>query len=117
MSLVKKFFFSKFDLFWLKLWIHFCYYIKAVPGEVAEWSIALDLKSSEPKGSVGSNPTLSVFFQVAFSFVAYTKLSIAKLFVIDNKISVVLINSSSSILIFSLEVTRTFATSQPKEKT
>jgi hypothetical protein len=29
-------------------------------GEVAEWSIALDLKSSEPKGSVGSNPTLSV---------------------------------------------------------
>ncbi len=29
-------------------------------GEVAEWSIALDLKSSEPEGSVGSNPTLSV---------------------------------------------------------
>ena len=27
---------------------------------MAEWSIALDLKSSEPKGSVGSNPTLSV---------------------------------------------------------
>ena len=30
------------------------------PGEVAEWSIASDLKSDEPKGSVGSNPTLSV---------------------------------------------------------
>ena len=29
-------------------------------GEVAEWSIALDLKSSEPKGSEGSNPSLSV---------------------------------------------------------
>jgi purine-nucleoside phosphorylase len=28
-------------------------------GEVAEWSIAFDLKSNEPKGSVGSNPTLS----------------------------------------------------------
>lgn len=31
------------------------------PGEVAEWSNALDLKSSVPKGTVGSNPTLSVF--------------------------------------------------------
>ena len=30
------------------------------PGEVAEWSNALDLKSSVPKGTVGSNPTLSV---------------------------------------------------------
>jgi hypothetical protein len=30
------------------------------PGEVAEWSNAFDLKSNEPKGSVGSNPTLSV---------------------------------------------------------
>lgn len=29
-------------------------------GEVAEWSNALGLKPSEPKGSVGSNPTLSV---------------------------------------------------------
>ena len=29
-------------------------------GEVAEWSNALDLKSSVPKGTVGSNPTLSV---------------------------------------------------------
>jgi hypothetical protein len=29
-------------------------------GEVAEWSIALDLKSSVPQGTVGSNPTLSV---------------------------------------------------------
>ena len=29
-------------------------------GEVAEWSNALDLKSSELQGSVGSNPTLSV---------------------------------------------------------
>ena len=31
------------------------------PGEVAEWSNAPDLKSGELKGSVGSNPTLSVF--------------------------------------------------------
>ncbi len=31
-----------------------------VPGEVAEWSNAPDLKSGELKGSVGSNPTLSV---------------------------------------------------------
>jgi hypothetical protein len=30
------------------------------PGEVAEWSNALDLKSSDSKESVGSNPTLSV---------------------------------------------------------
>lgn len=30
------------------------------PGEVAEWSNAPDLKSGELKGSVGSNPTLSV---------------------------------------------------------
>lgn len=29
-------------------------------GEVAEWSNALDLKSSFPQGNVGSNPTLSV---------------------------------------------------------
>jgi hypothetical protein len=28
---------------------------------VAEWSNAPDLKSGELKGSVGSNPTLSVF--------------------------------------------------------
>jgi hypothetical protein len=32
------------------------------PGEVAEWSIASDLKSDEPKGSVSSNLTLSVDF-------------------------------------------------------
>ena len=32
----------------------------AEPGEVAEWSNASDLKSDEPQGSVGSNPTLSV---------------------------------------------------------
>jgi hypothetical protein len=32
----------------------------ASPGEVAEWSIALDLKSSEAKASEGSNPSLSV---------------------------------------------------------
>lgn len=32
----------------------------SLPGEVAEWSNALDLKSSEPKGSVSSNLTLSV---------------------------------------------------------
>lgn len=31
-------------------------------GEVAEWSNALDLKSSVPQGTVGSNPTLSVEF-------------------------------------------------------
>ena len=29
-------------------------------GEVAEWANALDLKSSDVKASVGSNPTLSV---------------------------------------------------------
>ncbi|MFM2431472.1 MAG: hypothetical protein RLZZ511_2685 [Cyanobacteriota bacterium] len=29
-------------------------------GEVAEWSIAPDLKSGVPQGTVGSNPTLSV---------------------------------------------------------
>jgi len=29
-------------------------------GKVAEWSIALDLKSSDWQQSVGSNPTLSV---------------------------------------------------------
>ncbi len=28
-------------------------------GEVAEWSIAPDLKSGEPQGSEGSNPSLS----------------------------------------------------------
>jgi hypothetical protein len=28
-------------------------------GEVAEWSIAADLKSAEPQGSGGSNPSLS----------------------------------------------------------
>ncbi len=28
-------------------------------GEVAEWSIVLDSKSSVPPGTVGSNPTLS----------------------------------------------------------
>ncbi len=32
-------------------------------GEVAEWSNALDLKSSDVKASVGSNPTLSVFYK------------------------------------------------------
>ncbi|VEP14874.1 hypothetical protein H1P_2940005 [Hyella patelloides LEGE 07179] len=35
--------------------------LKPYSGEVAEWSIALDLKSSVPCGTVGSNPTLSVF--------------------------------------------------------
>ena len=40
--------------------IQVCYDIKAISGEVAEWSIALDLKSSVPRGTVGSNPTLSV---------------------------------------------------------
>ncbi len=34
------------------------------PGQVAEWFKALDSKSSEPsKGSVGSTPTLSAFFE------------------------------------------------------
>jgi|NOAtaT_7_FD_contig_123_56361_length_1979_multi_10_in_2_out_1_1 hypothetical protein len=32
-------------------------------GEVAEWSIALDLKSSNQQWFVGSNPTLSVLNQ------------------------------------------------------
>jgi hypothetical protein len=30
-------------------------------GEVAEWSIATDLKSVVPQGTGGSNPLLSVF--------------------------------------------------------
>jgi hypothetical protein len=30
---------------------------------VAEWSIAADLKSAEPQGSGGSNPSLSANFQ------------------------------------------------------
>ena len=29
------------------------------PGEVTEWSIVPDSKSGVPKGTVGSNPTLS----------------------------------------------------------
>ena len=32
----------------------------AAPGEVVEWLMALVLKTSEVKASVGSNPTLSV---------------------------------------------------------
>ncbi len=32
-------------------------------GEVAEWSIAADLKSAEPQGSGGSNPSLSASFE------------------------------------------------------
>ena len=35
-------------------------FYKAGLGEVAEWAIALDLKSSEVKASEGSNPSLSV---------------------------------------------------------
>ena len=31
-----------------------------LPGEVVEWLMALVLKTSEVKASVGSNPTLSV---------------------------------------------------------
>ncbi|CDI00880.1 hypothetical protein BN873_10136 [Candidatus Competibacter denitrificans Run_A_D11] len=31
----------------------------ALIGEVAEWSIATVLKTVDPRGSVGSNPTLS----------------------------------------------------------
>ncbi len=30
-----------------------------VPGEMAEWSIAAVLKTVEPRGSGGSNPSLS----------------------------------------------------------
>jgi hypothetical protein len=48
---------------WCNLFVNsvlFWYDEVDAPGEVAEWSNALDLKSSEPKGSVGSNPTLSV---------------------------------------------------------
>jgi len=30
---------------------------------VAEWSIAADLKSAEPQGSGGSNPSLSASFE------------------------------------------------------
>jgi hypothetical protein len=35
-------------------------------GEVAEWSIASDLKSDEPKGSVSSNLTLSVLSYIGW---------------------------------------------------
>jgi hypothetical protein len=35
-------------------------------GEVAEWSIAADLKSAEPQGSGGSNPSLSASFVKSF---------------------------------------------------
>ena len=31
------------------------------PGEVVEWLMAPVLKTGDPQGSVGSNPTLSVF--------------------------------------------------------
>jgi hypothetical protein len=47
------------------------------PGEVAEWSIVLDSKSSELKGSEGSNPSLSAsnrnkpLISRAFSFSAF----------------------------------------------
>ena len=43
-------------------------------GEVAEWSIALDLKSSEPKGSEGSNPSLSVISFRHYSVVSAIEL-------------------------------------------
>jgi hypothetical protein len=44
-----------------KMTIHF----RANPasGEVVEWSIAPVLKTGEPQGSVGSNPTLSAIFR------------------------------------------------------
>ena len=35
---------------------------KCIPGGVVEWSIAPVLKTGEPKGSVGSNPTPSATF-------------------------------------------------------
>jgi hypothetical protein len=36
-----------------------CLSATIISGEVAEWSIVLDSKSSVPPGTVGSNPTLS----------------------------------------------------------
>ena len=34
--------------------------VGAIPGEVVEWLMAPVLKTGDPQGSVGSNPTLSV---------------------------------------------------------
>ena len=36
--------------------------VRVVSGEVVEWLMALVLKTSDVKASVGSNPTLSVLF-------------------------------------------------------
>jgi hypothetical protein len=36
--------------------------VKVASGEVVEWLMALVLKTSDVKASVGSNPTLSVLF-------------------------------------------------------
>ena len=38
--------------------------VRVVSGEVVEWLMALVLKTSDVKASVGSNPTLSVLFRV-----------------------------------------------------
>ena len=43
-------------LLWTK---HGLYAAGFITGEVAEWSIATVLKTVDPQGSVGSNPTLS----------------------------------------------------------
>ena len=43
----------------VQLRIFFVIISKPYPGEVAEWSNALDLKSSVLRSTVGSNPTLS----------------------------------------------------------
>ena len=51
-------------------------------GEVAEWSNALDLKSSFPQGNVGSNPTLSVLHYRSYSFPRNIRVHQEKLFVI-----------------------------------
>jgi hypothetical protein len=49
-----------------------CYNVPAIhasSGEVVEWSIAPVLKTGEPKGSVGSNPTLSANTPAQFIWV------------------------------------------------
>ena len=43
-----------------------------LPGEVAEWSIATVLKTVDPRGSVGSNPTLSAIISAVLPTYTHT---------------------------------------------
>ena len=53
------------------------------PGEVAEWSNALDLKSSVARATVGSNPTLSVDSNYFIKTVATVVKPVADIFQAD----------------------------------